>query len=541
MNVEKAMVGDEYHFVIYNKDERLIRVDPYARDVTSSVGNAIVCPLKFEPDIAFELPPLNELVIYELHIGTFNSTGVNQVATLENAIEKLDYLNKLGINVIELMPVMEFPLDISWGYNPSHLFAVESAYGGPEALKVFVGESHKRGIGVILDVVYNHFGPSDLSLWRFDGWYENDFGGIYFYNDDRALTPWGNTRPDYSRAEVRRFIKDNVLYWIDSMDVDGLRFDATAYMRSKDGTENPEMQIAEGWNLLQELTAFIKQIKPGALLIAEDMKGNSIITLPVEDGGAGFTAQWSPEFVFPIRANIITPDDSDRNLQSVIDSISQKYNGSAFERIIYIESHDEVSNGKARIPQEIQPGEPDGWFARKRSLLGTCILFTVPGIPMLFQGQELLTDKCFNDHIPLDWSRTERYSKILDFYRDLIALRCNAKGLTAGLTGENLNIFHQNNEEKIIAFHRWKNGGPGDDTVVVLNFSNKTHEKYQIGFPSKGNWRLVFEGDSKKYSDDFEDLQCGNISPNEGKKDGFDFYGEITISPYSCLILSLAG
>lgn len=538
-HVEKATIGDEYHFIIYNNEERLIRIDPYARDMTNSAGNARICKKEFKRDTLFNLPPLNEIIIYELHVGTFSIHEKEKVGTLRDTIKKLDYLKELGINAIELMPVMEFPLDISWGYNPSHIFAVESAYGGPKALGEFVDEAHKRGLAVILDVVYNHFGPTDLSLWRFDGWYENDFGGIYFYNDDRALTPWGNTRPDYGKTEVCNLIKDNIVYWIRAFDIDGFRFDATSYIRSKNGEDEPEMEIAEGWSLLRELNIIIKEVKANTIIIAEDMKSNSSITAPVENGGAGFSAQWSPEFVFPIRESLIPPDDSSRDLQIIIDSLKHNYNSAPFRRVIYTESHDEVSNGKARIPQEIQPDEPDGWFARKRSLLGACILLTAPGIPMLFQGQELLTDKCFDDQIPLDWSRVEKYSKILDFYKDLIGLRRNFSALTAGLKGENLDVFHVNQEEKIIAFHRWDNGGSGDDVVVVMNFANKSQENYKIGFPQKGNWEVVFKADSKKYSDDFEDLQCDNIIPNDGKEDGFESYGEINISAYCCLVFSL--
>ena len=101
------------------------------------------------------------------------------------------------------MPPFEFAGDVSWGYNPAHPFAIESGYGGPDAFKRFIRAAQLEGIAVIVDVVYNHLGPSDLDLWRFDGWGEGRWGGIYFYNDERAITPWGATRPDYGRGEVR--------------------------------------------------------------------------------------------------------------------------------------------------------------------------------------------------------------------------------------------------------------------------------------------------------------------------------------------------
>ena len=112
---------------------------------------------------------------------------------------------------------------------------MESAYGGPDGFKNFVREAHRRGLAVILDVVYNHFGPSDLDLWQFDGWQENDKGGIYFYNDHRSETPWGDTRPDYGRPEVRQFILDNALMWLEEYHIDGLRYDMILYIRSVHG------------------------------------------------------------------------------------------------------------------------------------------------------------------------------------------------------------------------------------------------------------------------------------------------------------------
>ncbi|MCD6639905.1 MAG: hypothetical protein LT071_08330, partial [Nocardioides sp.] len=114
---------------------------------------------------------------------------------------KFDHLVALGVNVVQVMPVAEFAGDYSWGYNPAHVFAVESAYGGPDAFKAFVREAHRRGMAVVLDVVYNHFGPSDLDLWRFDGWAAEDGkGGIYFYNDHRSSTPWGTPGPTTGAA-----------------------------------------------------------------------------------------------------------------------------------------------------------------------------------------------------------------------------------------------------------------------------------------------------------------------------------------------------
>ena len=192
--VAGAKVGEEYRFVLVNGEQVISRIDPYARHVTSSIGNAIIT----DPDAYdwegddFTAPTLNEMVIYEMHVGTFfdKDPDDDKPATLDTIEEKLDHLVHLGVNAIELMPLMEFAGDYSWGYNPAHIFAVESAYGGPEKLRDLVKVCHRHGLAVIIDVVYNHFGPSDLDLWQFDGWSENDKGGIYFYNDWKSSTPW---------------------------------------------------------------------------------------------------------------------------------------------------------------------------------------------------------------------------------------------------------------------------------------------------------------------------------------------------------------
>jgi len=210
-----------------------------------------------------------------------------------------------------------------------------------------VKEAHARGLGVILDVVYNHFGPDDLHLWRFDGWSEHDGGGIYFYNDHRASTPWGRTRPDYGRPEVRAFIRDNALMWLEEHHVDGLRFDMTLYMRTVDG-EGSE-SLPDGWSL----------------------------------------AQWDARFVHPVRQAVIAADDDHRSMHAVAGALKPAA-GDAFRRVIYSESHDEVANGKARVPHEIAGGAVADWFAQKRSTLAAALVFTAPGIPMIFQGQEFL-------------------------------------------------------------------------------------------------------------------------------------------------------
>jgi 1,4-alpha-glucan branching enzyme len=539
-DVAEAGPGDEYRFLIRNGEAVLSRIDPYARAVTTSVGNGVVVDARVaRRGDGFEARPWNELVIYEMHVGTFHRPDEETAGTFVDAIEKLAHLKRLGVNAVQIMPAMEFAGDVSWGYNPAHIFAVESTYGGPEALRDFVAAAHESGIAVILDVVYNHFGPSDLDLWQFDGWSEDDKGGIYFYNDWRSTTPWGDTRPDYGRSEVRQFIRDNALFWLEEYGLDGLRFDMTLYIRSVRGDEEDEGDaLADGWSLLQWINGEFAERFPGRITIAEDLRNRAEITAEVDAGGAGFGAQWDSEFVHPIREVLIAPRDEERHMATVAHALTHHYNGDAFRRVVYTESHDEVANGKARIPHEIAPGDPAHWAAQKRSTLGAALMLTAPGIPMLFQGQEFLQGDWFEDTVPLDWDQSEAFRGIVRLYRDLIRLRLNRGDVTRGLTGHGVAVHRIDEERKLVAFHRWHDGGPGDDVVVLANFNHEPREVYRIGFPRPGLWKLRLNTDWSGYSEDFDGSESLHVETEEAECDGMRWSAEVSVGPYSALIFS---
>ncbi len=539
-DVTGAGPGDEYQFVIYAGEQVFSRTDPYAQDVTSSVGNGVICDLGFDwGSDDFRIPTWNELVIYEMHIGTFNDQPGGAPGNLDGAIDRLPYLKELGVNALQLMPPMEFAGGFSWGYNPAHLFAIESDYGGPQALKKFVKTAHQLGMAVIFDVVYNHFGPSDLELWRFDGWHENEKGGIYFYNDHRSQTPWGDTRPDYGRPEVRQFIRDNALFWLEEYRLDGLRWDATAYIRNVYGNNNnPVNDISDGWSLMQWINKEIDARQPWKISIAEDLRGNSWLTRPTDHGGAGFDSQWDGGFVHPVREAIITPDDHARNMMWLHDALTNRYDDDAFNRVIYTESHDEVANGRARVPEEIWPGKADSYYSKKRSTLGAGLVFTAPGIPMIFQGQEFLEDQWFQDVDPIDWSKMETFGGILQLYRDLIRLRKNVDRKTRGLTGQHVHVHHVNQFDKVIAFHRWEAGGPGDSVVVVANAADRAYDSYRIGFPQAGLWKVRFNSDWAGYDDSFGNQPSFDATAHPEARDGMPAAGNVGLGPYSVVILS---
>ena len=538
VEIETASVGDEYKYVIENGKQTLNKIDPYAREVTNSIGNSIITdPDSFDwENDDFQMPAWNELVVYELHIGTFNRSDENQAGTFCGIEKKLEYLQWLGVNAIEIMPVAEFAGDISWGYNPAHIFAVESAYGGPDALRRLVKAAHQHGIAVLIDVVYNHFGPSDLDLWRFDGWSENNKGGIYFYNDWRSATPWGDSRPDYGRGEVRQFIHDNAMMWLDEYRMDGLRYDMTLFIRSVDGSD--ENAIPEGWSLAQWINRDIHEKYPNKITIAEDLRTNNAITQPESYGGANFSTQWDEAFVHPIREAISLSDDAHRNMNAVAAAIKHQYNTDAFERVVYTESHDEVANGKMRVVSEIDEQDPDSWYARRRSALGAVMVFTSAGIPMIFQGQEFIRPDWFDDTNPIDWEEAGEQDQIMKLYHDLIRLRLNKDGNTGGLLGQETDIFHVHDVDKVIAYRR---AGDGGDVVVVINLSHKDWEEYRIGFPSPGDWKCRFDSSSKFYAHDGSDSGIDQVTTNHAPHDWYTHSASFPLPAYSAKIFSKDG
>ena len=226
-------------------------------------------------DEGWQAPPLASAILYEMHVGTFTPGG-----TLDSAIERLDYLVELGVTHVELMPVAEFAGDRGWGYDGVDLFAVAEHYGGPDGLKRFVDACHARGLAVVLDVVYNHFGPV--------GNYAGKFGP---YLTNAHCTPWGDAVNLEERGsdEVRRFFCDNALMWMRDFHIDGLRLDAVHGFVDRSAVHFLEQLSAE----VEVLAATLGRT---LVLIAESDLNDPRVVRPREAGGYGMDAQWSDDF-----------------------------------------------------------------------------------------------------------------------------------------------------------------------------------------------------------------------------------------------------
>ncbi len=544
VDVPGVEVGQEYKFLIKRNGQTLWRNDPRALQLTASQDSSVIVDPVFDwGDDRYKLPPAEEAVIYELHVGTFVRNDPTLPGTFHDAMTKLDYLVELGVNVIEVMPCSAEWMDRWWGYTPNNIYAVEAAYGGRRAFMEFVKAAHQRGLGVILDVVYNHLNKdAGLDLWQFDGWSQGeDKGGIYFYNDDRSHTPWGETRPDFGRPEVRQYIVQNAQMWVRDFHIDGLRLDSVIHLRNTEGRNNdPEHDLPDGWKLLQQVNDGVRMIKPHALTIAEDLQSNEWITKPVKDKGAGFGAQWDPVFGGILREELGPQAHDEPNIEKLRWAVGSQINDKPFTRVIFTESHDTDAGatGGKRFDEAIDPGEPASLKARKRTALAVAVLFTSPGIPMVFQGQEFEEAGAFSHYAALDWSKADTFAGILALHKHLIALRRNKYHNTAGLLGQNVDIFLIDRQAKVVAYHRWDRGGPTDDVVVVVNFSDKPLRDYELSFPASGTWWTRLNTDWKGYGDDFGDLKIESVEAKAVPDDASHFVGKVTVAPQSVLIFS---
>jgi 1,4-alpha-glucan branching enzyme len=552
--VAGAKPGDQYRYVIKCNGQTGKFDDPRARQLSgtdpATSHSIVTAPLP--APAPFTTPNFNEMVIYEMHVGSFHADAAGHF-NFKGAIDKLDHLKDLGINAVELMPIHEniedaakhHPPDFNWGYDAAQLFAIESSYGTPQDFADFVSACHARGIAVIVDVVYNHLVDKNL-LTRFGNFSDNSIpNGAYFYGPPRGDTGFG-PRPDFGRPQVQQYIRDNALMWLRDYGVDGLRWDSTSNIRAfNDGHD----AIDDGVKLMHDTNDSYRNTdpkQPGKIAIAEDLAGRADV---VKSDGMAFNSQWDDDFFRAVRDAVVAVNDGDRNLNDVAGAINKKFrNDDVFMRVIYSEDHDKVGHPKdkdrgqlqLRLPALIDTGDAESLFAKKRSTLAAAIVMTSPGIPMIFQGQEMLETRAFEfpDAVPIDWDRVQKFKGIVQLYHDLIALRRNLDHHTAGLTLQERNVFHVDSGNKTLAYHRFGSGGAGDDVVVVANFANNRRDNLNIGFPRGGRWKVRFNSGAQVYDPTFTDGDSFDTDANPGDKDGLHFNANVGIGPYSVVIFS---
>src|SRR5262249_595173 len=289
VDVPGVAPGDHYRYVMQVNGSSNEFNDPRARQLTGSDTNAFSVVVEpGGPPPPFQTPNFNELVIYELHIGTFNPTATAE-GTFAQATQKLDYLKTLGINAIEVMPLHEnapgsghTPPNFDWGYDPVTLFAIKASYGSPQDFKAFVTQAHARGIAVIVDVVYNHLVGNNL-LNRFGGFPPPNLKDGSLFCPAARLTPGFGPRPGYGRPQVRSYITDSALLWLRDYGADGLRWDSTVNIRAEN---NGSVPLPDGERLLRETNDAYRTTEPRQpqkIAIAEDLESAALVDAPTTD------------------------------------------------------------------------------------------------------------------------------------------------------------------------------------------------------------------------------------------------------------------
>lgn len=531
--------GDSYRFRIETPGGTRDRLDPRALARDSTATRSVVAPRSYvwpSEEAGFTRPAIQDLVVYEMHAGTYHAP-LGAPASLADAAQRLDHLRDLGITAIELLPIHEFPGEHSWGYNPELLYVVESVYGGAEALKLFVQEAHARGIAVILDVVYNHLSP-DNPLCGFDDGEVAACNGIYFYEDEYPDTPWG-PRFDYDEPNVRAYLLDNANLWLDTFHVDGFRWDSTGNIRATNhGQGDP---IPAGEQFLRESNDVLHARSPGMVSIAEDLSGDPLLTEATGVGGYGFDAQWHGAFHSRVVAELMGAGQGGSNVGSVRDALLDFASAPPFARIIYTETHDTTGklNGHVRLPQQLVPSDPEGTEARRLSALALALTLTAPGIPMLLQGQELLEPGSFHDDAPIDWARATDHAGFVRLVGDLCRLRRNLDGVSAGLRAEGIEVHHVNDGADVLAFHRYDEGGPGDDVVVLVNLSPAAYPTYRIGVPDAGTWRVRLDTSWEEYGLGYSSGSGAESYVSEATPyDGMPANVLLSVAPLAAIVMS---
>ncbi len=426
-------------------------------------------------DDVFVAPPLAGLVVYQL--------------TLEPALDAeqrdavLDRVAALGVTAVELLPPSELPA-ASEPYVPAHV-AVERAFGGAAALRTLVAAAHQRGLAVIVDVAYQRPAPN------------------------------GNVVLDFTQEAVRGVITREALRWLRDVRVDGVRHDMGAYADLVDSASVPR---SAGWQLIRELNKAIRDELSNVVLIALDEQGDPRVT-SMDASGALFHAQWDPAFVHAIKDAL----DGRAPMAGVRDVIGSSF-GDTFSRVVY--SHCAELIGREPAPTR----EPLDWESAKRVTLGISMVLTSPGIPLLFQGQEVVHGGTVGE-IP----RPHRFA---DLVKELVRLRRNWYDTTRGLSGHGLDVFHCHEANRMVAWHRWSDIGPGDDVVVVANLSGETYPVYRIGFPDDGPWRLRFSSDDASYCSLFQGNPSSDVVAEFRPVDAQPASAEVSIGPYSLLVFS---
>lgn len=451
--------------------------------------------------------------IYEVHLGSWKKPEEDRDAFYnyrELAPMLADYVHHMEYTHIELMPVMEHPLDASWGYQVTGYYAPSSRYGTPQDFMYFMNYMHEQGIGVILDWVPAHF-PKDLfGLSEFDG------TCLYEHKDPRQGTHphWGTLIYNYGRKEVINFLIGSALFWVEKYHADGIRMDAVASMLYLDYGKQDGEWIAniyggkenlEAISFLQQLNQVIQKKKNGVLLIAEESTAWPMVTGPVKKDGLGFDYKWNMGWMNDFLRYMQTdPYFRHEHYGELTFSMVYAYS----ENFILVLSHDEVVHGKASLIYKMPGEDLEKKFANLRAAYG--FFMTHPGKKLLFMGQDFAQTREWSEERSLDWDLLEQkeHARMQEYVKALNHLYQTEPSLyELDLEPEGFEwINNISSDESILVYVR-KAKKKADFLVVVCNFDTIARENYKIGVPKAGKYKEIFNSDRVEFGG------SGHINP----------------------------
>ena len=502
---------DTYKYAVTSaRGKTVLKADPYAFHAETRPGTA---------SKLYDLPPYrwgdgawrasrasapvdrSPLNIYEVHLGSWRRRENGDFYDYRALAHDLaDYVAGLGYNCVELMPVTEYPLDDSWGYQCTGYFAATSRYGTPEDLMYLIDHLHQKGICVILDWVPSHFCKDEHGLIDFDG------TPCYEYADPlkREHAGWGTRVFDYGRGEVRSFLLSSAAFWLREFHVDGLRVDAVASMLYLDyGREdgnwtrnrNGGRENLEAIDFLRALNRTAYSINPNVLMVAEESTAWPLVTRPPQDGGLGFTLKWNMGWMNDM-CHYLKLDPWFRQYHHKDITFSLMYAFS--ENFVLPISHDEVVHMKGSLRGKM-PGDDRQQLAGVRAF--TAYMLAHPGKKLTFMGAELGQWHEWDFASQLDWYllENEENRQLHRFFKDINAFYLSQSPLwDIDFSWEGFEwLVPDDNHNNVVVFLR--RDRKGRELIAAVNFSPVAQGEYRFGVPPKKRYREVFTTDCAEY------------------------------------------